>query len=134
MKEKIKVLSVITEKRRYRSCKLTMNDVIEKEVPDTYEFKVVFKRQNIIEQIEQYRPKIVFLPHDGLINTLELLRQIKQVHPSIVIFILLSEKLIEDEQKTISEFYNAGAYKCVYSTFAINSLIHDMHVSLNLEQ
>ena len=64
MNEKIKVLSVITEKRRYRLCKLTMNDVIEKEVPDTYEFKVVFKGQNIIEQIEQYRPKIVFLSHE----------------------------------------------------------------------
>ena len=132
--ERIKVLSVITEKRRYKACKITINDIIEKECPNTYEFKVVFKGQNIIEQINQYRPKIVFLPHDGLIDTLGLLKQIQRLQYSTVVFILLSDRILEDEQITIDTFIDAGAYKCVFPTFSINSLVHDMYVSLNLEQ
>lgn len=133
--EKIKVLFIQSQRIKKSTKIKTLGDLIEKESPDTYEFINVCSKDNVIEQVTEQKPKIVFLSHKEqkkYANALELVKEIKSQHPSVAIFILLSD-MIGDEQELINEFNAAGAYKCYLSTLVLDTLIHDMYVALNLE-
>lgn len=134
MKEKIKVLSICLNKHilKKQMRNKTLYDNIESVVPDTYEFIYTYISKNILKEIEEYQPKIVFMTQNESKDTLGLLKEIKQLMPSVAVFVLLSD-LIEDEQGTIDEYMGAGAYKCLFSALSVNSLAHDMYVALNLE-
>ena len=132
MKEKIKVFFVHSKKMKPKASKETLEYLIEREAPDTYEFFDGYCGENIIEQVENQRPEIVFLSQNKSIDALELVKRLKSVHPSTVVFVILSD-MIDDEQETIDEYMAAGAYKCYFATLVLDTLVHDMHVALNLE-
>lgn len=132
MKEKVKVLFVRSKKMKHKATIKTFEDLIEIEAPDMYEFMNCYIWENIIEQVVELRPEIIFLSQNESMNILELLKTIKQVHPSVTIFAFLPNR-IDNEQETIDEYMAAGAYKCMFSNFSINTLVHDMYVALNLE-
>lgn len=132
MKEKIKVLITIEKKLKQKTTNKTLGDFIEIEVPDMYEFIFVYGEENIIKQVDKLRPEIIFINKSKRMDTLKLLKTIKQLHPSATIFIFLPN-IDDEEQETIDEYMTAGAYKCFSSIMVLDSLIHDMHVALNLE-
>lgn len=132
MKAKPKVLFVLPKKLKQNTASGTLEDLIEKEAPDMYEFSKGYVGKNIIEEVDKQRPEIIFLSQYKSFDALELLKKIKHIHPSAVVFVILSN-MIEDEQETIDEYIAAGAYKCYFSTLVLDTLIHDMYVSLNLE-
>lgn len=130
MKEKIKVMFVCSKKQKQKT--KTLDELIEIEAPDVYDFINVYSRENVIEQVNKHRPKIIFLSQNKSINALELVKKIKSMHPSIVVFVILSD-MLDDEQETIDEYMAAGAYKCYFSALVLDTLVHDMYVALNLE-
>ena len=133
MKEKIKVLFTVEKKaeKKIRKGAPTLADLIEKEVPDMYEFIFGYGEEDTIRQVDKFRPEIIFLTRGKSMDALGLLKKVKQLHPPAVVFILLS--MVDDEQETIDAYMAAGAYKCFFSQFDSGILIHDMYVALNLE-
>lgn len=132
MKDKIKVLFVRSKKRKQRATAKSLEDLIELEAPDTYAFIDGYDREGIMEQVAVQKPEIVFLSQGKSLNALALLKEIKAIHPSAAVFVVLSNR-IEDEQEAIDEYMAAGAYKCYFSTLVLDTLVHDMYVSQNLE-
>ena len=130
--EKIKVLLAHTKKVRKNAKVKTIGDIIEMVAPDAYDFYYVHDRSTLLRTVDELRPEIVFLPNQKHFNALELVKEIKSLYPSTAIFVMLSG-MEEYEQKTIEDYRAAGAYKCCLATLAIEGLVHDMYVALNLE-
>lgn len=130
--KKIKVFFVNPKRIKKKSKVKTLGDLIDAEVPDTYEFIHICVKDDIKKMISEHRPEIIFLSQDKSMDALELVKEIKSLQPSTVIFVVLSD-MISDETETINEFKTAGAYKCYLSTLVIDTLTHDMYVALNLE-
>lgn len=133
MEEKIKVL--LTRKKtlaRRKKSSSNIEEIIEKMVPERYEFLYGTGEKDILLQAERFRPEIVFIVPDARADGLSLLKKIKQTLPYTAVFVFLLT-LLDDEQETIDEYMAAGAYKCFLPPLVINTLIHDMYVCLHLE-
>lgn len=129
---KIKVLFVLSKKlKRIKRNKL-LGDIIEAEAPDMYDFLYIYGEEETMKVVDEFRPEILFLSHVDGGKSEVLLKRIKQVCPTVQVFVILSNTL-NDEQETIEKYMAAGAYKCFFSTMNIETVIHDMYVSLNLE-
>ncbi len=132
MNEKVKVLFINEKKIKSNRSRKTLGDIIELQVPNTYSINYEHFGKNILEKIAELEPQIVFLTQKESKDTLGLLKKIKQTYPSMVVFVFISE-IDDEEQKIIDKYLAAGAYKCLFLTMSVDSLIHDMHVALNLE-
>ena len=134
MKEKIKVL--ITRKKKWitKRAKQSSNIeyIIEKMAPGVYEFIDGVGEENIIMQVEKCSPEIIFIVPYAQMDGLNLLRQIKRLQPTANVFVFLLN-IIDNEEETIDQYMSLGAYKCFLPPLNINTLVHDMYVSLNLE-
>jgi len=135
MEEKIKVL--ITGKKRSIKQKtpkgsMGLKDVIEREIPDMYEFISGDGEDAIEQEISRHCPEIVLITQIEPMDGLNLLIKAKQLNPATAVFILIFG-IIDDEQEAIDEYMAAGAYKCFLPPLMIESLVHDMYVALNLE-
>ena len=134
MKEKIKVLFTHPKKLKQKTKRIKLGDLIEKESPDMYEFIYAYGEEDSINQVDKFRPEIIFINQvdKQIEESLGLLKKIKHLHPPVIVFIVLAN-IVEDEQETIDEYMAAGAYKCLFSTMVLETLVHDMYVALNLE-
>jgi len=132
MNEKVKVLFISEKTIKSNRGRKTLGDIIELQVPNTYSISYEHLGKNILEEISKLEPQIIFLTQKESKDTLGLLKKIKQIYPSMVVFVFISE-IVDDEQETIDRYLAAGAYKCLFLTMSVDSLIHDMHVALNLE-
>ena len=134
MERKINVLEIFKGKVVPKGVKgkSSLVSFIEHVEPDMYEFSFAAGETNAIIQVDKLRPDIIFMPHDKSINSFELLKNIKQLHPTAPVFILINT-MIDDEQEVINEYMASGAYKCYLPPLNIDTLVHDMYVSLNLE-
>lgn len=131
MEEKVKVLFILDKKPK-KNTPTSIQDYIKEKTPDIYEFIYGVGDEDSLNQIDKHQPKIIFLPNKKSLDSLKLLYKIKQLHPSIVVFIMIFE-MVDDEQETIDEYMASGAYKCFLQPLMIDSLVHDMYVALNLE-
>ncbi len=127
---KIKVLNIYQKK--FKTNRKTISELIDSMVPDMYEFTTGYIGANIIDEIKKLCPQIVFLWQCEPQYMSDLIKRIKETDPSIAIFAFVSD-VVDNEQKLIDEYMSLGAYKCLFSTISIDSLIHDMYVALNLE-
>lgn len=127
---KIKVLNIYQKKIKVN--RKTISDLIETMVPDMYEFTTGYIGTNIIDEIKNLCPQIVFLWQCESKYMLDLIKRIKEIDPSVAIFAFVPD-IVDNEQKLIDEYMAAGVYKCLLSTISLDSLIHDMYVALNLE-
>jgi CheY-like chemotaxis protein len=132
MEEKIKVLFIRAKKLKSKGTNNTIEYFIDQEEPDMYEYASVYSWENVLEEVGKHKPKIIFMNQNDSMDTLQTLKTLKQLYPSVVIFVFLSDKN-DNEQEVVDNYLAAGAYKCFFSTFSINTLVHDMYVSLNLE-
>lgn len=130
--EKIKVLFVQLKRIKKNAKVRTMGDVIEMIAPDAYECSHICYKDDIMGTITELKPEIVFLHNHKSIDALKLVKEIKSLHPSTVLFVMLSD-MDDDDQETMDRFLEAGAYKCCISTLSMDMLVHDMYVALNLE-
>lgn len=130
--KKIKVLFIQEKQIKNRAKVLTLGDLIEKEVPDTYEIDYVSIKENVIEKIDSYRPQIIFASQSKAFDILELVQKIRKLFPMTIILVNLSN-LVSEEQEMACRLKEAGAYKCYSSTLSLDTLIHDMFVALNME-
>ena len=127
--QKIKLLSIGNKKLKL-SDKKNWEALLERYVPDLYENFYAVGEKEAIKQVTELQPEIVMLSND-MKDTLELLKNIKQIHPTGAIFVVLG--MVDDEQETIDEFKAHGAYKCYTAPLSMDTLTHDMYVALNLE-
>jgi len=137
MKKKVKVLVSRPEKYKSKASKtpkglFKFENLIEEELPDVYEFICGYGEDDIIKQVDRFRPELIFIGQSKLMDALGLLKKIKQLHPPATVFIIFGD-IVDDEQETIDEYMAAGAYKCYLIPFGVDTLIHDMYVALNLE-
>ncbi len=132
MKKKAKVLFMLSKRAKRNTKSRRLGDVIEVEAPDMYDFLYSYGEEETIKFVDEFNPEILFLNHVDKGNSLEVLKKIKQAHPTVQVFVILSN-ILSDEQEAIERYMTAGAYKCLFSTMNIETLIHDMYVSLNLE-
>lgn len=137
MSKKIKVLICRKEKTiidvlRRRKNVTGIDTIIEKIVPNTYEFSFGNGIDESLEIIKREMPQIVFISPLQLDEGLHNVRLIKESSPTCVVFVFLYN-IVDDEQRLIDAFEEAGAYKCYLPPLAINSVAHDMYVSLNIE-
>ncbi len=130
--EKIKVLFIQEKKIKNKAKVVTLGDVIEKQVPGTYEFDYISIKENIIGKIDQFQPQIIYIGQSKAFDIFELVKRIKELFPAAVILASLSDS-VKDQQKMIEKLKEAGVYKCYYSTLIIETLVHDMFVALNME-
>ena len=88
-----------------------------------------------LKKVDELHPEIVLLwsvAEDGnLKNGLRLVKEIKQLSPHTMIFVIFD--ILEEEEDVFDEFIERGAYKCYTSPVSINALFHDMYVALNME-
>lgn len=132
MKEKVKVLFMLSKKDNRKTKSKRLGDIIEVEAPDMYDFLYSYGEDEATKLADELHPEILFLSHVEEGNSLEFLKKIKQIHPTMQVFVILSN-MLSDEQEAIEKYMAAGAYKCFFSIMNIETLIHDMYVSLNLE-
>lgn len=128
---KIKVL-FIQEKKIKKGKTITLGDLIENEVPDTYEIDYVSAKENILDKVKVFNPQIVFIGNSKAYDFFDLIKKIKEFNPKIV-FLAIIVTDAENEHKTMEELKELGVYKCYTTELSIDSLIHDMFVSLNME-
>lgn len=129
---KIKILFIQEKKIRNKAKVLTVGDIIEKQVPDTYEINYISIKEDVVGKIEQFQPEIVYIGQSKTFDILEFVKRIKRLFPAMVILVNLSDS-VNDQQELIIKLKEAGVYKCYYSTLIIETLIHDMFVALNME-
>lgn len=130
--EKIKVLFVQEKQIKNKAKVLTLGDIIEKEVPDTYEIDYISKKEDIIGKIGQFHPQIIIIGQSKSFDILELVMRIKELFPLVVILANLSDS-VNEQQKMVIKLKDAGVYKCYSSALSIDTLVHDMFVALNME-
>ena len=126
------MLFIQEKKIKNKAKAFLLGDSIEKEVPDTYEFDYVSTKEDIIEKLEQFRPRIVYIGLSKAYDIVEMVRRIKELFPEVVIFTILPD-YITDPQELLLKLEEAGVYKCYYADLILNTLIHDMYVALNME-
>ena len=124
--EKIKFLTIGRTKWTSENLK-EWNEVIEEHAPDLYEIIYEFREKEVLKQLKEFRPQVIMLT--SLKNTLDWIKTIKQLYPEKPIFVIGRE---EDEE-LFDEFMACGAYKCYLPPFASETMMHDIHVALNLE-
>ena len=131
MAEKIKVLMVGLKET-------TFTKSIERHAPGRYEF-IYCGFDASVEFITMHKPEIIkvyFIAPGG--KDKEFVKKVKQVHSAAAVFINYLDYTpgdVEDEEAFVDEILACGAYKCNLSdTFHINTIAHDMHVALNLEE
>ena len=129
--EKIRVLFV-QEKKIKKGKMITLGDLIENEVPDTYQVDYVSAKENILDKVKGFEPKIIFIAQSTAYDVFSLIKQFKEGNPDVVILVNLTAT-VETEQKIIETLMNLGVYKCYSSVLSVDSLVHDMFVSLNME-
>lgn len=129
---KIKILFIQEKKIRNKAKVLTVGDIIEKQVPDTYEINYISIKEDVVGKIEQFQPEIVYIGQSKTFDILAFVKRIKRLFPAMVILVNLSDS-VNDQQELIIKLKEAGVYKCYYSTLIIETLIHDMFVALNME-
>ena len=129
--EKIRVLFV-QEKKIKKGKMITLGDLIENEVPDTYQVDYVSAKENILDKVKGFEPKIIFIAQSTAYDVFSLIKQFKEGNPDVVILVNLTAA-VEAEQKIIETLMNLGVYKCYSSVLSVDSLVHDMFVSLNME-
>lgn len=130
--EKIKVLFVQEKQIKNKAKVLTLGDIIEKEVPDTYEIDYISKKEDIIGKIGQFHPQIIIIGQSKSFDILELVMRIKELFPLVVILANLSDS-VNEQQKMVIKLKDAGVYKCYSSALSIDTLVNDMFVALNME-
>lgn len=130
--EKIKVLFIQEKKVKNKKKVLTLGDVIEKQIPDTYEIDYISIKENVIKKIGDFQPQILFICQSKAFDILEWVMKIKELFPLIVVLVNISDN-VKEQQEMIVKLKDAGVYKCYYSTIIIETLIHDMFVALNME-
>lgn len=129
--EKIRLL-FIQEKKIKKGKMLTLGDMIENEVPDTYEIDYVSAKENILDKVKKFDPQIVFIGNSKAYDIFDLINKIKGLDSGIVIFVNIVTDA-ESEHKTMDKLKEFGVYKCYSSQLSLDSLVHDMFVSLNME-
>lgn len=129
--KKINVL-FIQEKKIKKGKMITLGDLIENEVPDTYQMDYVSAKENILEKAQKFKPQIIFISQSAAYDIFGLIKQIKESDPEVVILVNLTTA-VESEKKTIEVLKELGVYKCYSSVLSVDSLVHDMFVSLNME-
>lgn len=130
--DKIKAMFVSEKQIKKSANTITLGDLINNEVPDTYDIVYACIKDDIIEQITRERPQILFIAQVKGYNLYELVEKIKDYSPEIVILVSLDASL-DNEQEAIERFTEIGVYKCYSTSFSIDALIHDMFVSMNME-
>lgn len=137
MKEKIKVLTINTKKKRKKSkisngSGMNLGDFIEEHAPGMYSFSEVYA-SDAIDEVEALRPEIIWIVQDASMDCSELIKGIKSIHPAAAIFVMLFG-VIDDEQEVMNTYSALGVYKCYFlPPLVIDTLAHDMYVALNLE-
>ena len=129
--EKIRVLFV-QEKKIKKGKMITLGDLIENEVPDTYQVDYVSAKENILDKVKGFEPKIIFIAQSTAYDVFSLIKKFKEGNPDVVILVNLTAA-VEAEKKIIETLMNLGVYKCYSSVLSVDSLVHDMFVSLNME-
>lgn len=129
--EKIKVL-FIQEKEIKKGKMITLGDLIENEVPDTYEIDYVSAKENILDKVKKFGPQIIFIAQSKAYDIFDLIQKIKAIDSEMVILVNLATAA-EAEQKMMNKLKELGVYKCYLSALSVDSLVHDMFVSLNME-
>ncbi len=132
MNEKLRLLSVTQKKIKKREKRKSLVEMVEVLNPETYQSFSYHLKEDIIKKILEIDPHVVFLCKQKPNDALKLISSIKKIKPSVVIFAFLPD-ILDNEQDTIEEYMAAGVYKCLYSVISLDTLIHDIHVSLNLE-
>ena len=130
--EKIKVLFIQEKRIKNKKKVVTLGDIIEKEVPDTYEIDYASIKDNVMGRIKEFSPQILLIAQSKAIDVLGLVKKVKESFPSVVILVNLSVAA-DSEQEMMRKLKAAGVYKCYSSILSVDSLIHDMFVSLNME-
>ena len=130
--DKIKVMFVSEKQIKKSENTITLGDLINNEVPDTYDIVYACVKDNILERITCEKPQIVFMAQGKGYNLFELVDKIKNLSPQIVIIVSLDASL-DNEQEIIEKLSEVGVYKCYSTSFSIDALIHDMFVSMNME-
>lgn len=129
--EKIRVL-FIQEKKIKKGKMITLGDLIENEVPDTYQVDYVSAKENILDKAKKFEPKIIFIAQSTAYDIFRLIKELREIDPEVVVLVNLTTA-VETEQKMIDELKALGAYKCYSSVLSVDSLVHDMFVALNME-
>lgn len=130
--EKIKVLFIQEKRIKNKKKVVTLGDIIEKEVPDTYEIDYASIKDNVMGRIKEFSPQILLIAQSKAIDVLGLVKEVKESFPSVVILVNLSVAA-DSGQEMMRKLKAAGVYKCYSSILSVDSLIHDMFVSLNME-
>ena len=129
---KINVLFIQGKKMKKNTKVITLGDMIEKQVPDTYEVDYVSVKENVIKKINQFQPQIIYIFQSNAFDILGMVMRIKEMFPEVVILANLSDS-VNCPQEMMAELKDAGVYKCYHSTLILETLIHDMFVALNRE-
>lgn len=105
------------------------NDLVERYAPNLYENYYAVGEKEAMRQVTELQPEIVMLSN-GMKDALGLLVKIKEINPAGAVFVVLG--IVDDEEEVMDRFKAAGAYKCYTSPLSMDTLIHDMYVSLNI--
>ena len=130
MKNRVNLLLIANKKRRSAEVENTKR-LFEEYAPGLYNIFHLVGTEDVVNQIIDLKPGIIVL-NDDVNNSLELTKQIKQILPNTAIFIFMLS-IVDDEQEAIDEYMSSGAYKCYLPPIVMDTMIHDMYVSLNLE-
>lgn len=130
--KKIKVMFMLEKQIKKRAGTITLGDLIDKEVPDTYDFVYACVKDDIIEKVASEKPKILFMAQSKALDLLGSVKKIKERFPEIIIIVNL-EASLENEQEVAEKLTEIGVYKCYSTAFSIDALIHDMFVAMNME-
>ena len=104
-------------------------NLIEEYAPGLYKTIDATGEREAIDQIVSQKPEIIMIS-DKIKDPIKLLKTIKSIHPEVVVFIMLS---IAEDDEVIDNYIAHGAYKCYTPPLVIDTLVHDMYVSLNME-
>ena len=132
--EKIKLLSNGKKKAKPENPR-NWAKTVERYAPEMYKLSYAAGKADALKQTKELLPEIILiLPsilQDNLTDGLQLLKEIKQVHPRAAVFINMG--MIDDEQEAFDAYLACGAYKCYSAPISMDALFHDMYVALNLE-
>lgn len=137
MKDKVKVLSINTKKKKTPSkgsadSGMSLIKCMEQFAPGLYTFSEAYVA-DAIGAVETLRPEVIWMTQEASKDCSELVIEIKRVHPTAAIFLMFIG-LVDDEQEMMERFYSLGVYKCYFlPPLMLDTLAHDMHVALNME-
>ena len=129
MEEKIKILSVGHKKIKKEESQ-NWDRLLERYAPGVYETINAVGEKEAINQTVLFAPKIIMIS-EKIKDPMGLLKKIKSILPNATVFIMLS---IADDDEIIHDYIANGAYKCYTIPLVMDTLMHDMYVSLNMEE